>query len=471
MTKHNNLTDSGRETSSVRQDVEALFALGNRRLAEAAFIEAEACFREALLLDPHCAEASGNLALVLEKRGAITEAETCYLRALRLNPTLASCASNYANWLSGQKRFVEAEAMHRRALALVPHSPIFWTNLGVLHAELQRDDEAEACHRRAIASAPDYATARFNLSYLLLRQGQFEEGWQCFEARNWYAALAARIPVPRWQGESLQGKAVLIGSEAGYGDMIQFCRYVPLLKAQGARRIDMICHPALVRLFQSLEGIDTLISYDQALPPIAWDTWSPMMSLPLHCGTRLETIPAPIPYLRAEQERVNDWENRLPQGGLRVGIAWQGNPQYENDAARSLPSLALLKPLSEVNHVRLVSLQKGRGEDEAEAVSATWPLANLAPHIEDFADTAALIAQLDLVISVDTAVAHLAGALGKPCWVLLPDFMTDWRWLTERRDTPWYPQATRLFRQSARRDWVETIAEVTSALQGLAGNP
>lgn len=466
-----------------RLDAEAWLLLGSRRYDSGDRTGAEACFREALQCDPDNTEACANLALSLEQRSDANEAERYYRRALSLNPHLAACASNFGNFLTAQKRFDEANKMHRQALVNAPHSPSVWTNYGVLHACMQRFEEAEACHRRAIALAPDDATAHFNLSYLLLQQGRFDEGWQHFEYRKWYESLGKQMRCPRWQGESLVGKSLLIGAEAGYGDMIQFCRYVSLLKAQGVERIDLICHPPLKTLLQSLKGIDDLISYNHPLPKKDWDYWTPLMSLPYFHQTQLETIPASLPYLHAAPDRIARWEEMLPkknlQGSLRIGISWKGNPRYENDADRSLPCLTLLQPLFEIKGVQWVSLQvssqgsvqKSRDEAEAEAASKMWTLMNAASQIEDFSDTAAIIEQLDLVISVDTSVAHLAGALSKPCWVLLPDYKTDWRWLTERKDSPWYPNVIRLFRQTAQRSWEETIGEVKTALLELTGNP
>jgi hypothetical protein len=310
-----------------------------------------------------------------------------------------------------------------------------------------------------------YATARFNLSYLLLRQGRFEEGWYCLEARNWYDALAAYHSCPRWQGEELSGKSLLIGFEAGHGDMIQFCRYATVLKAQGVSRITMICHPALKTLFTTLDGADTVISYDEKIPVSGWDFWTLPLSIPHYCKTRIDSIPAALPYLQALPDKIAKWESILPADDIRVGLVWKGNPKFENDADRSIPGLNLLSTLWAVADVRFISLQKGAGEDEAGHPPAGMSLIHFGSGIEDFADAAAIVASLDLVICVDTAIAHLAGALGKPCWVLLPDYKTDWRWLTGRTDSPWYPRVMRLFRQAEMGNWTAVIAEVAVALE------
>jgi hypothetical protein len=309
--------------------------------------------------------------------------------------------------------------------------------------------------------------ARYNLSYLLLRQGRFEEGWYCLEARNWYTAWAAKLQCPRWQGESLVGKSVLIGYEPGHGDLIQYCRYAAVLKAQGATEITLICHPALKELFASVEGVDAFFSFDDQMPLSGRDFWTPPLSIPYYCKTRLDSIPAKIPYLHAPENRIKHWAALLPEDGLRVGLVWRGNPLFENDADRSLPSLEVLAPLGAVNGVSFISLQKGAGEDEAMHPPAGLQLIHIGSQLKDFADTAAVIVNLDLVICVDTAVAHLTGALGKPCWVLLPEYKTDWRWLTERTDSPWYPGTMRLFRQTTAGDWSTVVDEVTAALKML----
>ncbi len=428
---------------------------------------AEACFRKAVKIVPDFAEAYANLALVLDKQGITEAAEVCYRRSMELNPAYSETHLNLGVLLAKKKRFNEAEVAYRRAIALRPHSPVGWSNLGVLYACMKREGEAEQCYRTAMALDESYATARFNLSYLLLRQGRFEEGWYCLEARNWYAALAAHLACPRWRGESLAGKSLLIGYEAGLGDMIQFCRYAAVLMAQGAASIAIICHPPLKTLFATLEGVDSVISFDEQIPASGWDFWTPLLSIPYYCKTRLDSIPAKIPYLQASPNQIAKWASFLPEGGLRIGLVWKGSPLFENDADRSLPSLDVLVPLGAIAGVNFISLQKGAGEDQAAQPPGGLPLINLGSSLENFAATAAVVTSLDLVICVDTAVAHLTSALGKPCWVLLPAYKADWRWLIDRTDSPWYPGIMRLFRQSEMGDWSAVVAEVATALEHL----
>jgi hypothetical protein len=329
--------------------------------------------------------------------------------------------------------------------------------------------QAEACCRKSLALAPGYAKAKVNLSYLCLRNGRFKEGLAAYEARAWQCTLQDRVAGPAWRGEALDGRSILIGPEGGNGDIIQFARYARELKQRGAGRVGLICPLALTVLMNSLDGIDEVIAMDAPLQGTAWDCWVSLMSLPFLCQTRLDAIPASLPYLRAPAVLVTRWRESLPTQGLRVGLVWRGNAEFQNDEERSLPSLNLLAGLADIPGVRFVSLQKGAGEEEATGSALGSALLQPGTGIDSFADTAAIVQHLDLVISVDTAVAHLAGALGKPCWVLLPHHLTDWRWLEQRTDSPWYPGAMRLFRQAARGKWTPVIAQVREALQTFVG--
>ena len=413
-----------------------LFFEGNRHMAAGDAEGAEGCFRSALALVPNLGEALANLGLLRERAGAVAEAEDCYRQAIALLPENVQIYLNLGVLLLNRKPFAEAEAVNRQALQVAPQSAAAWSNLGVLLACLKREDEAETCYRTAIELDGDYAKARFNLSYVLLRQGRLEEGLQCLEARWPYASQEAHFRCPRWRGEALAGKSLVIGLEAGHGDMIQFCRYASVLKRMGAARISVVCHPALKTLFESLSGVDAVYSATEDVPRDGWDFWTPPLSLPYYCHTRLDSIPAPIPYLVAEPARVARWAPLLPADGVRVGLVWKGNPKFE----------------------------KGAGEDEAQRPPSGLSVLALGGQLQDFADTAAVVASLDLVISVDIAVAHLAGSLGKPCWVLLPDYRTDWRWFSERSDSPWYPEGMRLFRQPSGEGWPPVIAAVVEAL-------
>ncbi|MGK5025575.1 tetratricopeptide repeat protein [Janthinobacterium sp. RB2R34] len=429
-------------------------------LASGDFAAAETLFRQALALDAGQVFALSNLAWMREQQGLLQEAQSCYLRALAQSPDDVHLLQNLGALLMRLRRPVEAERISRRVLALAPDMPSGWSNLGALLAALQRETEAERCHRDAIELDGGYANARYNLSYLLLRQGRLPEGWQMLEARPQPTAFGDYFRFPRWQGESLGDKSILICPEAGMGDMLMLCRYASVLRQQGASRVSILCHAPLKTLLQTLAGVDTVLAIGDAVPDHGWDYWTPILSLPCLCGTTLETIPLLPSYLHAQPQAVLDWAGRLPAARLRVGLAWKGNPGFENDAERSLASLDTFAPLAAVDGVQFVSLQKGAGEND---ISSAISLAGGGSALTDMADTAALIANLDLVISVDTAVAHLAGAMGKPCWLLLPDYLPDWRWLAGRRDSPWYP-AMRLFRQPSIVGWEPLIGHVADEL-------
>jgi len=308
------------------------------------------------------------------------------------------------------------------------------------------------------------------LSYLLLRQGRFEEGWYCLESRNCDNALVAHFTCPRWQGEALLNKSIVISYVAGHGDAIQFCRYVAVLKTLGAQSITLVCHPALKILFDVLEDVDTVITFDEKLPESNCDFWSSLLSLPYYCNTRIDSIPANIPYLHAPSDLIEKWASRLPDKTFRVGLAWKGSELFENDAERSLPSLKILAPLWAIPGITFISLQKGSGESDSAYPPGGLKLLDLGPELHNFADTAAVISNLDMVICVDTAVAHLTGALGKPCWVMLPEYKTDWRWLKNRPDSPWYPSAMRLFRQTTIGNWTTVVNQLADALGQLIHN-
>lgn len=363
-----------------------------------------------------------------------------------------------------------AEAVLRQALRLAPNEPAVWTNLGVLLATRKNEADAEACYRVALRLAPDYRKARFNLAYLLLRHERYEEGWACLEAREWYAPVEKLLPFPRWQGEAIAGKRLLIGIEVGHGDMIQFSRYAALVKARGAAQLGLICHPALKSLFASLAAVDQLFSADQPLPTSGWDYWVPLLSLPFLFGTRIDSIPAELPYLAPDVARIEHWRALMGErrgalrDELRVGLVWRGNSIFQYNIQRSLPSPAHFAPLTEVPGIRFYLLQKREPGSVAETLPGPNPAIDFGAEIVDFEDTAAIMSQLDLVITVDTATAHLAGALAKPCWVLLSDFLPDWRWLVDRADSPWYPGVMTLFRQSRVGDWENVMLEVRDRL-------
>jgi tetratricopeptide (TPR) repeat protein len=432
--------------------------------------EAEATLRTAIAKRADYADAHFNLGVVLEQSARFIEAEAAYREVVKLRPDAGPAYNNLGNVLQQSGRAQEAADIYRQALALDPNAAPSHYNLATVLRALDRPREAEPHYRRALELEPDYFDAQFGLGTLLLSLGQFEEGWRLFESRYvlprfLHCKTKATIPLPQWQGESLEGRSLLVWQEDGLGDVIQFGRYLPLLKAAGAKRIDMVCAASLHRLFDNVDGLDALLTHDAATAKYGdYDCWTSLLSAPAHLGTKLETIP-PANDFRVDSARAAYWRARLSSlpPGPRIGLVWKGNPRHHNDAHRSLNSLSLLLPLWSIPGASFISMQKGQDEDEARQPHAFQPLLALGHELTDFADTAALIAQLDLVVSVDTSTAHLAASLGTPCWVLLPYHDPDWRWLHERSDSPWYPGTMRVFRQPRAGNW---SAPVEAVLQG-----
>jgi len=452
------------------QHPEANYNLGILLAALHRCEEAEAAYRQALAQRPDYIEAHCNLGVVLAKLNRYGEAETAYRQALALRPEFPEAYINLGNLLTAVNRHPEAEAAYRRALALQPGAAEAHGNLAALLARLQRPEEAEAAYRQALALRPGCIHTTYNFALLLLSLGRFSEGWRLYETRYHpkqtnCLVIFPNLPFPQWQGEPLAGKSLLVWQEQGYGDEIQFCRLLTELKARGAARVGLACKPPLRALLETFADADAVHPVDEGQTIPNYDYWTFLLSLPLHCGLGLDNIPAQLPYLHALPERVARWQGRLPAARPRVGLVWKGYGHHGNDAYRSLPGLATLAPLWTVPGVSFVSLQKGVGEAEALQPPGGQALTALGQAIQDFADTAAIAAQLDLVICVDTAIAHLCGALGAPCWVLLPYVQTDWRWLREREDSPWYPHVMRLFRQGEGEAWDDVAGRVAEALR------
>lgn len=426
--------------------------------------EAQACYQRLVDARPDDPVALNRLGETLQSLGRRKPAEALYRRALAVNPDDADVLNNLGILLHERKIYDESESLYRRALAVRPDFAEVWNNLAVLVQKLKRFDEAEECYRKALAIDPDYAAARCNYGLLCLTLGRFADGWPLYEAR--YAPGRSvelpKISRPQWQGEPLQGKRILIWSEQGLGDEIQFARYAQVLKLRGASRVGLVCKKPLARLFSSLEGVDTLHEEEKRFSVKEYDYWTLPLTIPRYLLPTPEDIPAAPAYLRPDTQLVAHWGTRLAPG-RKVGLVWRGRAEYSNDSNRSLPDLRLLAPLWTLPDVTFYSLQKGEGEDEATRPPPGQPMVSLGGQLEDFADTAAVVSQLDLVISVDTAVAHLCGALGIPCWVMLPYVGTDWRWLLGRDDSPWYP-SLRLFRQPAPDAWGPVVAQVHAAL-------
>jgi Flp pilus assembly protein TadD len=428
-------------------------------------LQAEAAYRQILAIDPAHAEAHSNLGNALYALGRQAEAEASYREALRLRPDFPEAHFNLGVALNALGRPAEAEVSYREALRLRPNLPEAQNGRGIALDALGRRAEAEASYREALRLRPDFPEAHNNLGVALLLTGRFEEGWREYEWR-WktkpFSSSARYFLAPLWRGEAIGDRTILLHAEQGLGDTLQFCRYVPLMVCGAGITLEV--QPPLVRLLSRLPGVRRVIARGDRLPP--FDLHCPLMSLPLAFGTTLDTIPAATPYLSADPALAANWKERLVGlDGLRIGLVWAGGQRFTYDDRRRSIALKALAALGQVSGVSFVSLQK----DEAAAEAAEPPhglmLHDFTSELHDFEDTAALIVNLDLVISVDTSVAHLAGALGKPVW-LLKRFDTDWRWLLNRNDSPWYP-TLRQFRQPRPGDWNSAICAVRDALQRL----
>jgi hypothetical protein len=355
-----------------------------------------------------------------------------------------------------------------QAVHLHPEASAAWSNLGMALALQGQEQAAEQSLQCALALAPDSAQAQANLGYLWLRQGRWAEAWPLLDRARRPLSIGQALACPRWDGSDLRGRRVLLEHEPGHGDTVQFARYIPLLKAQGAATVGLVCHPGLRRLLQGVPGLDAVWGLDEQVPGDAWDTWSPMISLARYLPAAEHALHA-TPYLSVPGSVREAWSTRIAKRGRRVGLVWRGNPHFANDHHRSLSTVDALEPIWSQSGLSFYSLQTG-----AHAGANTEPptgghgalpvvVTDLAPQLSDFADTAAVIEHLDLLITVDTAVAHVAGALGRPCWVLLPAYLCDWRWGRDSATTRWYP-SLRLFRQPAVGDWASAIAAVAHAL-------
>ena len=430
------------------------------------FDEALASYDRAIVSSPHLARAHYNRGGLLARLKRFDEALASYGRAAAIRPGFAKAHYNRATLFTELKRFDEALASYDRAIAINPDFIVAHVNRGILLADTRRFDEAAASYEQAITRKPDYAEARLHKAELLLVRGDYPQGWDLFEWR-WRTPFRRNNPLfagyPLWSGEqSVAGKAVLLHPEAGFGDYIMFARYVPLLQARGATVV-IYAPPPLVPLFAALDGQVRVVEQRQPLPHV--DFQCPIMSLPRAFSTTVDTIPADTPYLRVPEAKREYWQEKLGRPDKpRIGLMWSGNQNRNIDRSplrsRSVP-FRLLRPLLDLP-CEFHSLQKEIVEADAVALATLDQVNQHQGELHDFSDTAGLIAAMDLVISIDTSVAHLAGALGKPLWVTLP-YTTDYRWAHAVETTPWYP-AARLFRQSEIGDWAGVMQRVAGEL-------
>jgi hypothetical protein len=403
----------------------------------------------------------------LSAQGNVEESIASYRRAVTLNPDYALAYRNLGNARRIQGDLDQAGAWFRQALILDPDCADTHNHISLVLKEQGRIEESIASVRRALTLQPDFSIAHHNLGIYLLLAGRYEEGWNEYEHRLECAEERRKSSRPRWNGERVEGRTILIQWEQGYGDVLQFARYVPLVRDRaGAERVILETHPQMARLFNESGGMNadvvSRLTVDEALLP-EHDYFVPLMSLP-HALGLFEPLPVPREYLVADPVRRRDWRERLGLSSkARVGLAWAGSATHHEDRLRSIPPATLL-PLLQRPEFEFYSLQVGPQGRQIQSLEEQG-LIDLTTQIVDFADTAALIAELDLIITVDTAVAHLAGAMGRPVWTLL-SFVPDWRWGMQGESTPWYP-TMRLFRQPKRGDWDSVLERVDNELARL----
>jgi tetratricopeptide (TPR) repeat protein len=426
--------------------------------------------RRAVELSPKSPTSHYALGAIFQQQGALDAARACYQQALELKPDYAEAHTNLGAVLAALGDPGQALAHYRKVVAIKPNYPNAHYNLGQSLQQLARADEALSCYRQAQSLKPDYAEAHWNEALALLTLGDYPAGWQKYEWR-WRREdyRAPQLVEPSWDGSELAGRSILLHAEQGFGDTIQFARYAPLVKAKGASAVIVECQPTLVGLLRKLKGVDRAITREERTG-VDFDCHAPMLSLPGLFGTTVDSIPETTPYLTADPLRSEVWRQRLgSRPGLRVGLVWRGNRQNSQDEKRSTPP-QLWASLCSLAGVRCVSLQVDATPGELDSLRAgRGDIVDFGAAMTDWAETAALVSVLDLVISVDTAVAHLAGALKKPVWVLLA-YIAHWCWLTERSDSPWYRSA-RLYRQSESRAWDEVLDRVRDELITRACNP
>ncbi|MDP7097765.1 MAG: tetratricopeptide repeat protein [Rhodospirillales bacterium] len=477
-------------------NAEALSDLGAVLVTQDHFGEAADCCRRAVALNPNLAEVHYNLALALQGQGQNDGAETafrgalainaafpdalyhlgqvlheggspdealdCFRRAVELNPEFLEAHCGLGNLLYEQGQERAAQAAYRRALDLAPERAEIHGNMGVVLHETARFDAALESFARALTLHPNDAEVRRNRAQTLLLTGRLTEGWKEYEWRwrtRYFEPLVRDFGRPAWDGSEAAGKRILIHAEQGYGDTIQFIRYAPMVAAKGGCVI-VESPPRLEKLIESMPAVEVVVARGEEPPP--FDLHVPLLSLPKLFATTLQTIPAEVPYLIPAAAAAGKWRKRMARSArARVGLAWQGDPRYPNDRRRS-PGLEPFLPLFETPGVDFYSVQTGPGMEALGQHRLGGMVEDLGPELGDFADTAAAFVNLDLLITSDTAVPHLAGALGKPVWLALP-YVPDWRWLMEGEKSPWYP-TMRLFRQTSPGDWDGVFDRVARAL-------
>lgn len=469
------------EIDETHRDAMHLLAVVHMQRGELA--EAEALLAKVVDMYPEFAFAYSNLALVLKRTGRIDEASRCLHRAIELNPNFPEAYNNLGLLYEAAMHAREAERLYRTATRLNGTFHQAWFNLGNVLRRTGRLSDAEACYRMALQIQPNYGPARVNRGVNFLALGRYEEAWELYEDRYrdstaWRTAggVIVRRPetgVPQWNGECLRGKSLMVVAEQGAGDCIQFARFLPLLRHLGLSNLSVACPPTMQILLSTVEGVDRCIPLDQLAKIAGYDYWTFIMSLPFHLGITLGSLPIGLPYVRTTRDCRDRWCNRIPKGKYGVGLVWAGDVR-RNGALhweqRSMHVVSLL-PLLQTRGVLFVSLQKGsEARQQLHTIPSEFRPLDPMDDVDEFSDTAAIIDELDLIVTVDTAVAHLAGALGKEVWVLLRSEV-DWQWALMCHESPWYPGVMRLIRQETPGDWRGVVDRVQKAVaQRLGGD-
>lgn len=417
--------------------------------------------RRAINLQPSLSEAHNNLGVIYREQGMLDDAVACFQTALRIKPDHAEAHNNLGIAFKEQGDLQQALSCYEAAIRFQPNSADAHNNRGNAFVERNQLQDALACFEKAIQLNPDYVRAHWNRALALLVLEDFAQGWPEFEWRWRRPESPPRaFSQPLWNGSPLEGRTILLHAEQGLGDTFQFIRYAKLVQERGGRVV-VECQESLLAILAGCPGIDQLVGHGAPLPEFA--VHAPLMSLPGIFGTVLATIPADVPYVSADAGLVEKWRHELhAHSGFKIGINWQGSATHKKDRLRSIP-LEHFAPLARLRGVTLLSLQKGQGVERLPDVI------DLGSRLDQsggaFMDTAAVMKNLDLVITSDTSTAHLAGALGVPVWIGLP-FAPDWRWFLERSDSPWYPSA-RLFRQRRPGDWTDVLERMTAEVAQL----
>lgn len=435
---------------------------------------AERCLTISMTLKPRSPDAITALGEVKMKKGLFAEAEELFRRSLEHCPSNPQVLNNLGSALKEQGRIAEAIQIYLDAYSREPTEAAIPFNLGGATSALGKIAEAIRWYDRATELNPEYAEAHANKSLLLLASGDFQRGWEEYRWRFKISDVRQRVdtrtfPVPEWHGEPFEGKTLLVRSEQGAGDMIQFVRYLPLVKSRGGRVI-LETHRRLARLLKNISGVDAMVTVAET-QKTEFDLWVPLLSIPRYFTDSLESIPSPGPYLAPEPELIASTKALIGGDGLKVGLCWQGNKEYVGDHDRSM-ALSTLAPLLNIQDVHFYSLQKGEGAQQILQLPSAMSIEDIGSRLDcghdAFVETAAFMTHLDLVISTDTSIPHLAGAMGRPVWLLL-SASPEWRWFREGEASPWYP-SMKLFRRDAGEHWGGLLERVAAALALVAAD-